>query len=92
MVLTEVLPGAKFTNACELPGDGLTATAESAYRQVALPEYPLWAAPAVAIRWFAAPGKLLRMDGQGSYCWLWAAGQALTDLESICAAVPDPGS
>ena len=89
MVLTEVLLGSKFMDMCDLPGE-LIGAAESAYRQVALPEYPLWAEPAVTIRWFAAPGKLLRMDGRGPYCWLSAAGQTRTDLESIYKTIPGP--
>lgn len=39
-------------------------------------------------RWFAASGKLLRMDGQGPSCWLVAAGQTHDDLQSICMAIP----
>lgn len=70
------------------PAGESAARAESAYRQVALPEYPLWAGTAVTSHWFAAPGKLLRMDGRGPYCWLIAAGQTRTDLESIYAAIP----
>lgn len=89
MVLTEVLLGSKFLDMCDLPGE-LIGAAESAYRQVALPEYPLWAEPAVTIRWFAGPGKLLRMDGRGPYCWLSAAGQTRTDLESIYKTIPGP--
>jgi hypothetical protein len=90
MALTEVLLGARFMNMCHLPGHELIGTAESAYRQVALPDYPLWADPAVTIRWFAAPGKLLRMDGRGPYCWLTGSGQTLADLESIYTAIPGP--
>lgn len=55
---------------------------------VALPEYPLWHDTAVTSRWFAAPGKLLRMDGRGPYCWLIAAGQTHDDLKSIRTAIP----
>jgi hypothetical protein len=89
MVLSEVLLGSKFMDMCDLPGE-LIGAAESAYPQVALPEYPLWAEPAITIRWFAAPGKLLRMDGRGPYCWLLAAGQTRTDLESVYKTIPGP--
>jgi hypothetical protein len=65
MVLSEVLLGAEFMAMCDLSGVAAAAAAESAYQRVALPEYPLWYDTAVTSRWFAAPGKLLRMDGRG---------------------------
>jgi len=90
MALTEVLMGAaKLRNACELPGELITVV-ESAYEQMAVPEYPLWCDRSITVRWFSAPGKLLRMDGRGPYCWLFAGGRTLADLESICATVPGP--
>lgn len=88
MVLSEVLLGAEFMAMCDLSGVPAAAAAESAYKLVALPEYPLWYDTAAASRWFAAPGKLLRMDGRGSSCWLVAAGQTHNDLKSICTAIP----
>jgi hypothetical protein len=87
MVLSEALLGAKFMNMCDLSGAPIAAT-EPAYRQVALPEYPMWYETALTSRWFAAPGKVLRMDGHGPYCWLIAAGQTRADLESIYTAIP----
>jgi hypothetical protein len=91
MVLSEVLLGAEFMDMCELSGvPAAAAAAESAYQQVALPEYPLWCDTVITSRWFAAPGKLLRMDGRGPYCWLIAAGQTRSDLQSICTAIPGP--
>jgi hypothetical protein len=87
MALNQVLPGAEFTDVCDLPGMP-AAAAESACRPAALGEYPLWCGTALAGRWFAAPGKLLRMDGRGPYCWLIAAGQARTGLQSIRTAIP----
>ena len=86
MVLSEVLLGAEFMDMCNLSGVP-AAAAESACRPAALPEYPLWYDTALTSRWFAAPGKLLRMDGRGPYCWLIAAGQARTHLQSICTAI-----
>ena len=69
---------------------GLITRVESAYDQLAVPEYPSWYDRSITVRWFSAPGKLLRMDGRGPYCWLVAGGQTLTDLESIRAAIPGP--
>jgi len=90
MVLSEVLLGAgKLGNACPLPGELITVV-ESAYEQMALPEYPVWAGDDIMVRWFSAPGKLLRMDGRGSYCWLLVRGRTPADLELICAAIPGP--
>lgn len=90
MVLSEVVVGrGPSGDMCELPG-GLIAVAESAYKQMAVPEYRLWADPGITVRWFSAPGKLLRMDGRGPRCRLLAGGQTLADLEAIRAAVPGP--
>jgi hypothetical protein len=88
MVLSESLLGAEFMAMCDLSGLPVAAAAESTYQRVALPEFPLWYDTAVTSRWFAAPGKLLRMDGRGGSCWLVAAGQTDSDLESICTAIP----
>jgi hypothetical protein len=88
MVLSEVLLGAEFMAMCDVSGVPAAATAESLYQRVTLPEYPLWCDTAITSRWFAAPGKLLRIDGRGPYCWLVAAGQTHNDLKSICAAIP----
>lgn len=88
MVLSEVLLGAEFMAMCDLSEAPAAAAAQSLYQRVALPDYPLWYDTAVTSRWFAAPGKLLRIDGQGPYCWLIAAGQTHNDLKSICAAIP----
>ncbi len=90
MVLSEVVIGrGQSGDMCELPG-GLIAVAESAYEQMAVPEHRLWADPGITVRWFSAPGKLLRMDGRGPRCRLLAGGQTLADLEAIRAAVPGP--
>lgn len=88
MVLSEVLLGTRFMAMCDVSGAPAAAAAESLCPRVALPEYPLWCDTAVTSRWFAAPGKLLRIDGRGPYCWLVGAGQTHDDLTSICAAVP----
>jgi hypothetical protein len=90
MVLNEVVIGrGHLGDMCDLPG-GLIAVAESAYTQLALPEYRLWADRGITVRWFSAPGKLLRMDGRGPRGWLLAAGQTLADLDAIRAAIPGP--
>jgi hypothetical protein len=88
LVLSEVLLGAQFMAMCDLSGSSAVAAAETAYPLVALPEYPLWYDTTVTSRWFAAPGKLLRMDGRGPFCWLVAAGQTHNDLRSICTPIP----
>jgi len=90
MVLSEVVIGREHLgDMCDLSG-GLIAVAESAYARMALPEYRLWADRSITVRWFSAPGKLLRMDGRGPRCWLLAAGQTPADLEAIRADVPGP--
>jgi hypothetical protein len=85
MVLSEVVIGrGRLGDMCELPA-GLITVVESSYEQMAVPQYRLWADRGITVRWFSAPGKLLRMDGRGPYCWLLAGGQTLADLEAIRA-------
>ena len=92
MVLSEAALGSEFMDMCELRDREHAAMAESAYRQVTLPECPLWYYPGRTSRWFAAPGKLLRIDGGEPGFWLVAAGQTSADLESIHTAIPGPWS
>jgi hypothetical protein len=91
MVLGEVLLGAEFMGMCDLSVGPAAVAAESAYHRLALPEYPLWYNTAVTSRWFAAPGKQLRMDGRGPYCWLIAAGRLTTTSGQSARQSPDSG-
>ena len=54
---------------------GLITRVESAYDQLAVPEYRSWGDRGIVVCWFSAPGKLLRLDGRGPYCWLIAGCQ-----------------
>jgi hypothetical protein len=90
MVLSEVLLGRRqLGDMCELPAELITKI-ESAYDQLPVPEYPSWYDLSITVRWFSAPGKLLRLDGRGPRCWLVAGCQTLADLESIRATIPGP--
>jgi hypothetical protein len=93
MVLTEVLlaPGKPGNNMCELPAK-LIITVESAYEHMTLPEYPLWAEPGITLSWFSAPGKLLRMDGRGPYCWLSVRGRTRPISNPFARRSPGPGA
>ncbi|MFI8896311.1 SMI1/KNR4 family protein [Streptomyces paradoxus] len=90
LVLSEALFGAggRLYNACELPADLLGAVPER-FQRVALPDYPMWTGPEdFPVRWFSAPGQLLRQDGLGVHSWLHVRGRTRADLEAICATVP----
>lgn len=90
LVLSEALFGAggRLYNACELPRDLLGAATER-FRRVQLPDYPMWTGPEESpVRWFSAPGKLLRQDGLGAHSWLHARGRYRADLDAICGTVP----
>jgi hypothetical protein len=90
MVLSEVLLGRRqLGDMCALPAELITRV-ESAYDQLPVPEYRSWHDRSITVRWFSAPGKLLRMDGRGPYCWLVAGGRTLADVESIRATIPGP--
>ena len=91
MALSEVLIGrlGRLSDLCQLPAD-LSTRVESAYDQLAVPGYRSWYDRSVTVRWFSAPGKLLRVDGRGPRCWLIAGGETRADLESIRAMIPGP--
>ncbi|MFE1292202.1 hypothetical protein [Streptomyces sp. NPDC058751] len=40
------------------------------------------------VRWYAAPGRLLRGDGLQDHCWVHARGHAVADLEIIHTDLP----
>jgi len=83
LVLSEAL-----YNACELPADLLEAVPER-FQRVALPDYPMWTWPEdFPVRWFSAPGQLLRLDGLDAHSWLHVRGRTRADLEAICETVP----
>lgn len=80
----------RLYNACELPA-GLIQELPSRFTRVGFPEYPMWTGPEESpVRWFSAPGKLLRLDGLSDHSWLHVRGRTSADLASLCAAVPGP--
>ncbi|WP_244953179.1 SMI1/KNR4 family protein [Streptomyces ipomoeae] len=89
LVLSETLLGdGRLYNACELPAE-LIRELPMRFTHAELPDYPMWTGMEEApVRWFSAPGKLLRLDGQGDHSWLHVRGRTAADLESIYAAVP----
>ncbi|QHA02243.1 SMI1/KNR4 family protein [Streptomyces broussonetiae] len=91
LVLSEALfgGGGRLYNACELPADLLGAVPEH-FQRVQLPDRPMWTGrEEFPVRWFSAPGKLLRQDGLGVHSWLHVRGRTRADLDAICAAVPE---
>jgi hypothetical protein len=90
MALSEVVIGRwRLVDMCELPGELITRV-ESAYDQLPVPEFRSWYDRSVTVRWFFAPGKLVRMDGRGPGAWLTAGGKTPADLKSIRATIPGP--
>ncbi|WP_262060877.1 SMI1/KNR4 family protein [Streptomyces sp. STR69] len=91
LVLSESLLGAgSLYDACELP-DGLLPDLRARYTRVDLPDHPLWASAACSpLRWYAAPGRLLRRDGVFDHSWVHARGRTAADLETIRADLPGP--
>ncbi|MEV0180092.1 SMI1/KNR4 family protein [Streptomyces sp. NPDC050625] len=73
---------------CELP-DALAPRLHARYARVELPDYAMWASEEDSpVRWYAAPGRLLRRDGLQDHCWIHACGCAVADLEVIRADLP----
>jgi hypothetical protein len=89
MVLSESLFGHDtLYDACELP-DALVPRLHARYARVELPDYAMWASEEDSpVRWYAAPGRLLRRDGLQDHCWVHARGCAVGDLEVIRADLP----
>ncbi|MEH0937692.1 SMI1/KNR4 family protein [Micromonospora psammae] len=88
MVLTEVLFGSEcLENAAELPAE-LIGVVEANYQRVNFPEYPMWSEPEEPVRWFSAPGQLLRLDGVGEWAWLFVRGRTADDLRRIYGLIP----
>jgi hypothetical protein len=91
LVLSESLFGPeRLYDACELP-DELLSSLHAHYTRVDLPDHPMWAsAEDSPLRWYAAPGRLLRRDGLLDQCWIHARGRTAADLETIHADLPGP--
>ncbi|MFE0086274.1 SMI1/KNR4 family protein [Streptomyces sp. NPDC058992] len=89
LVLSETLLGeGRLYNACELPAE-LISELPRWFTHVDFPDYPMWTGMEEApVRWFSAPGKLLRLDGQDDHSWLHVRGRTAADLQSIYSAVP----
>lgn len=93
LILGESLFGADSDNlydACELPG-ALVPGLHTGYARVDLPDHPMWASiDDSPVRWYAAPGRLVRRDGVEDQSWIHARGHTPADLETIRAELPGP--
>ncbi|MEU4497003.1 SMI1/KNR4 family protein [Streptomyces sp. NPDC023998] len=90
LVLSETLFGGagRLYNTCELPADRIRDL-PSRFTRVALPDYPMWTGQDESpVRWFSAPGQLLRLDGLGDRSWLHVRGRTPADLELLYATIP----
>ncbi|MGW6883171.1 SMI1/KNR4 family protein [Streptomyces goshikiensis] len=75
-------------NACELPA-GVEREVPRLFQRVDLPNYPMWTGDdASPVRWFSAPGLLLRQDGLTAESWLHVRGKTQAHLSAACTAVP----
>lgn len=77
-------------DACELP-DALLPTLRARYSRVELPDHPLWASEGdLPLRWYAAPGRLVRRDGLHDESWVHARGRTAADLDVVRDDLPGP--
>ncbi|GAA1956119.1 hypothetical protein GCM10009738_32570 [Kitasatospora viridis] len=75
-------------DSCELPAE-LAPVLGQRYTRVDLPDLPHWVGPQDSpIRWYAAPGRLLRLDGTEPLGWLHARGLTRADLAAVRADFP----
>ncbi|MEU2619461.1 SMI1/KNR4 family protein [Streptomyces sp. NPDC007157] len=91
LVLSESLFGAdSHYDACELP-DALVLSLHTRYARVDLPDHPMWASEDDSpVRWYAAPGRLVRRDGVQDQSWIHARGRTVADLETIREELSGP--
>ncbi|MDN3029598.1 SMI1/KNR4 family protein [Streptomyces sp. S.PB5] len=91
LVLSESLLGAdSLYDACELP-HVLVPSLHARYTRVDLPDHPMWASKDDSpMRWYAAPGRLMRRDGIEDPSWIHVRGRTPADLEAIRAELPAP--
>ncbi|MQY40925.1 hypothetical protein SRB17_89580 [Streptomyces sp. RB17] len=89
LVLSESLFAAdSLYDACELP-DALMPDLHARYARVGLPDHPMWASEDDSpVRWYAAPGRLVRRDGLQDQSWIHARGHTISDLETIREELP----
>ncbi|WOX26315.1 SMI1/KNR4 family protein [Streptomyces solicathayae] len=89
LILSETLFGdGPLYNACELPAE-VVSEIPQLFHRVALPDYPMWTGDDESpVRWFSAPGLLLRQDGLMAESWLHVRGRTLAHLSSACSTVP----
>lgn len=76
LVISETLfSDGRLYNACELPAD-IAREVPRLFQRVALPDYPMWTGDDESpVRWFSAPGLLLRQDGLTADSWLHVRGR-----------------
>jgi hypothetical protein len=54
--------------------------------RLAMPDYPMWAAPqGPPIRWFSGPDVLIRDDSRE---WMWVAARTPEALQGVRQAIP----
>ncbi|MFF3018393.1 SMI1/KNR4 family protein [Streptomyces sp. NPDC057939] len=89
LVLSEaLLADEPLYDACELPADVVDAV-PALFERVALPDHPMWTgADGSPVRWFSAPGLLLRQDGTVGGSWLHVRGRTPAHLTAARTAVP----
>ncbi|MFD7879347.1 SMI1/KNR4 family protein [Streptomyces sp. NPDC059766] len=89
LVLSESLlaPGTLY-DACELP-ETLLPNLYDRYTRVPLPDHPMWVGPQDSpLRWYSAPGRLIRRDGDLDLCWIHARGRMADDLATLRRDLP----
>jgi hypothetical protein len=91
LVLSESLFGTDNRyDACELP-DASVPNLHARYARVDLPDLPMWASEDDSpVRWYAAPGRLVRRDGLRDQSWIHARGHTISALETIREELPGP--
>jgi hypothetical protein len=86
MVLSEYAFGASDHLDNRESGPVAVGLLEHHYTRLAMPDYPMWAAPqAPPIRWFSGRDVLIRDDSRE---WMWVAARTPEALQGVRQAIP----
>ncbi|WP_433788444.1 hypothetical protein [Actinoplanes sp. CA-252034] len=77
----------ELCNAAELPPE-VAGPALAVFDRLPLPDLPMWIdVEESPVRWYSAPGRLLRTHGDDGV-WLWVSAQSAAALDDLYAAMP----
>ncbi|MFI9784501.1 SMI1/KNR4 family protein [Kitasatospora sp. NPDC051984] len=88
VLIESLLADGAHADSCELPAAHFPALFRHVHR-LPLPDHPMWTGPDESpLRWYAAPGLLVRHDGGEDLCWLHVHARTAEELTAFREAYP----